>query len=120
MPNKSMAAKLGEYLEQKLLGSTLQVEVKSERELEVRANEDITLGVMISTDQRSLEFVLFSPKLQRPVTFEEVNGSSFLDLRLDDDLKSNNHEAEEADIYVAVNLLEVWAKENGYAVTHEK
>lgn len=110
---------MGEYLEQKLLGSTLQVAEKSDHELEVRANDDITLSVVISADKRSIEFALFSPKLQRPVTFEEVNGSKFLDLRLDDELKSKSHEAEEADIYVAVNLLEVWATQNDYTTTHK-
>ena len=119
MQKKSTSTKLGEYLEQKLSGSTLQVADKSDHELEVRANEDITLHVVISTDKRSVEFSLFSPKLQRPVTFEEVNGSKFLDLRLDDDLKSKNHEAEEADIYVAVNLLEEWARQNDYTATHK-
>ena len=119
MPNKMTSAKLTEYLEQKLLGSTLQVASKSDHELEIRANEDITLNVSISNQSRTLEFTLYSPILQRPVTFEEVNGSSFLDLRLNDELKSKNHEAEEADISVAVDLLELWAKQNGFTTKHK-
>jgi phosphopantothenoylcysteine synthetase/decarboxylase len=91
---------------------------KSDEELEVRANEDIVLRIVEDEQKRNLKFSLFSPKLEREVAFEEIAGSTLLDVRLDEELKEKNHEAEEADITLAIDMLEIWAKENKYSVSH--
>jgi hypothetical protein len=95
------------------------VVLKSQDEIEIQASDEITLDVLMREKNRSLEFSLTSPKLERRVTYEEVSGSWLLDTRLDDELKSPNHEAEEVDIVLALDLLGAWGKENGFSVTQK-
>jgi hypothetical protein len=110
---------LAKFLEEKLAGSSLRIAPKSDLELEVQANEDIVLRIVEDRQKRILKFSLFSPKLDRKVTFEEIAGSTLLDVRLDEELKEKkDHEAEEADITLAIDLLGIWAKENKYSVSH--
>ena len=85
----------------------------------MNAGVDISLKIEADTSKKNLEFSLFSPKLNRVVAFEEINDDVFLDVRLDDELKGENHEAEEADVSLAIDLVEVWARENGYSLTHK-
>lgn len=121
MPAESVMSKLEKYLEPKLAGSTLQIMQDGSHEITVFAGNDISLKVVLAdhAKKKDLEFSLFSPKLNRVVTFEEINDAVFLDVRLDDELKAENHEAEEADISLAIDLVEVWARENGYSFTHK-
>lgn len=116
MQNASSDTNLAKYLDEKLAGSTLRIIQVAEEGIEVQAGEDITLRIIVDAGKQILRFSLFSPKLDRNVTFEEIGGSTLLDIRLNDELKSTNHEAEEADITLAIDLLEIWAKENKYAV----
>ena len=118
MPNPSSNATLAKYLDEKLAGSTLRIIPESNEKIEVQAGNDITLRIIVDMEEQILRFSLFSPKLDRNVTFEEIAGSTLLDVRLDDELKSTNHEAEEADITLAIDLLEIWAEENKYTVRH--
>lgn len=114
--SESAASKLTKHLEPKLSGSSLQV-VEDSGNVSLFAGNDISLKVVVS--DKNLEFSLFSPKLNRVVTFEEINNAPFLDVRLDDELKNENHEAEEADISLAIDLIKVWARDNGYSFTHK-
>lgn len=118
MPAESVTSRLAKYLEPKLAGSSLQIMQDGGGQLTVLAGEDISLKVE-ENGRKSLEFSLFSPKLKRIVTFEEINDAVFLDVRLDDELKAPNHEDEEADISLAIDLVQVWAHENGYSFTHK-
>jgi hypothetical protein len=118
IPAESVTTRLAKYLEPKLAGSSLQIIHDGGNQMTVFAGEDISLKVE-ENGRKSLEFSLFSPKLNRIVTFEEINDAVFLDVRLNDELKAENHEAEEADISLAIDLVEVWARENGYSFTHK-
>ncbi len=77
------------------------------------------LNIVVNAKDKALAFDLFSPKLDRAVTFEEVDGVDFLDVRLDDELKTENHVAEQEDIALAIDLLRIWAKENNYSSSHD-
>ena len=85
----------------------------------MNAGVDISLKLLANISKKNLEFSLFSPKLDRVVTFEEINEDVFLDVRLDDELKGENHVAEETDVSLAIDLVEMWARENGYSFTHK-
>ncbi len=118
LSSESKSDGLTEYLDKRLAGSSLRIVPKSDHELEVQAFDDIVLRVITDSKKKSLRFSLFSPKLNRDVTFENIGDSTFLDVRLGDELKGENHEAEEADITLAINLLERWAKENDHTLSH--
>ena len=84
----------------------------------LKAGDNITVKVMIDSSKKAISFNLFSPSLNRVVTFEEINGVELLDVRLEEELKSSNHEAEEEDAIITIDLVRIWAKENNYAVSH--
>lgn len=115
--NKDPSLKLSEYLGKKLLGSSVEVVRVSDTELDLKAGDNITVKIMIDASKKTLSFNLFSPSLNRVVTFEEINGVELLDVRLEEELKSSNHEAEEEDAVITIDLLRMWAKENNYTVT---
>lgn len=120
MSAESVTSRLAKYMVPKLTGSTLQITLDGRDQLTAIAGEDISLKVVVYSEKRKdMEFSLFSPKLNRVVTFEEINDVMFLDVRLDDELKAENRGAEEADIYLAINLIQVWARENGYSLSHK-
>jgi hypothetical protein len=116
--NDSPSSKLTEFLAAKLLGSSLEVIRVSDEELQIKAGDDITLKILIEAEKKRITFNLFSPALNRTVPFEEINGTGLLDVRLDDELKGTNREAEEEDTMLAIDLLREWSKENKYAVLH--
>jgi hypothetical protein len=116
--NDSPSAKLAEYMNVKLLGSSITVERVSENEIRAKAGDNIILTILLDAAKKALSFNLFSPTISRDITFEEVEGIELLDVRLDDELKSSNHEAEQEDTVIAIDILRMWAKENGYSVTH--
>jgi hypothetical protein len=110
--------KLSDYLSKKLLGSSIEVVRVSDAEMQIKAGDNITLKILIDAAKKTLDFTLFSPSMNRIVTFEEINGVELLDVRLEEELKSSNHEAEEEDAIIAIDLMRMWAKDNGYAVSH--
>lgn len=119
MSSGSLTSRLARYLETRLAGSSLQIIQDGDNQLTLFAGDDISLKIVGETSKKTLEFSLFSPKLNRVVAFEEINEAVFLDVRLDDELKGENHEAEEIDISLAIDLVEAWARENGYSFTHK-
>ena len=120
LPNNidSPSSKLSEYLNTKLLGSSITVVRVSDTQIQAKAGDNIILTILLDTSKKTLSFNLFSPTINRDVTFEDVQGIELLDVRLDDELKSSNHEAEQEDTIIAIDLLRLWAKENKYTVVH--
>ena len=116
--NDSPSSKLSEYLNTKLLGSSMTVVRVSDTQIQAKAGDNIILTILLDTSKKTLSFNLFSPTINRDVTFEDVQGIELLDVRLDDELKSSNHEAEQEDTIIAIDLLRMWAKENKYTVIH--
>ncbi|MGA2874277.1 MAG: hypothetical protein ABSE82_01950 [Nitrososphaerales archaeon] len=120
MPNNndSPNSKLSEYLNTRLLGSSVTVVRVSDTQIQAKAGDNIILSILVDASKKTLSFNLFSPTINRDVTFEDVQGIELLDVRLDDELKSSNHEAEQEDTIIAIDLLRLWAKENKYTVVH--
>ena len=117
--SESTLGKLAGYLKSRLDGSSLQNIQDGKDQLTLNAGVDISLKIQANISKKNLEFSLFSPKLDRVVTFEEINEDVFLDGRLDDELKGENHVAVETDVSLALDLVERWARENGYSFTHK-
>lgn len=90
----------------------------SETEIQAKAGDNIVLTILLDASKKTLSFNLFSPTINRDVAFENVQGIELLDVRLDDELKSSNHEAEQEDTIIAIDLLRMWAEENKYTVVH--
>lgn len=90
----------------------------SDTQIQAKAGDNIILSILVDASKKTLSFNLFSPTINRDVTFEDVQGIELLDVRLDDELKSSNHEAEQEDTIIAIDLLRLWAKENKYTVVH--
>ena len=120
LPNNidSPSSKLSEYLNTRLLGSSVTVVRVSDTQIQAKAGDNIILSILVDASKKTLSFNLFSPTINRDVTFEDVQGIELLDVRLDDELKSSNHEAEQEDTIIAIDLLRLWAKENKYTVVH--
>lgn len=116
--NDSPNSKLSEYLNTRLLGSSVTVVRVSDTQIQAKAGDNIILSILVDASKKTLSFNLFSPTINRDVTFEDVQGIELLDVRLDDELKSSNHEAEQEDTIIAIDLLRLWAKENKYTVVH--
>lgn len=76
------------------------------------------MNIVIDVPKKKISFNLFSPSLNRPIVFEEVQGTSILDVRLGDELKSANHESEEQDAMLAIDLLREWSRDNKYDLSH--
>ncbi|MDG6907481.1 MAG: hypothetical protein JRN20_17045 [Nitrososphaerota archaeon] len=119
MPSKdNPKSKLEPYLTRKLLGSSVEVASVSGNEISIKAGDSIVLKISIDEAKKKIDFNLFSPSLNRIIPFEEVMGTGLLDVRLDEQLKSKNHEAEVQDTMLAIDLLQQWAKENEYSLSH--
>lgn len=114
----SASAKLASYLDKKLLGSSITIVRISESEIQAKAGDNIILTISLDSSKKTVSFKLFSPTINRDIVFVEVEGVELLDVRLDDELKSSNHEAEQEDTVIAIDLLKMWAKENNYTVSN--
>jgi hypothetical protein len=114
MPNSSITD-LYDYLSAKLLGSTLQV-IRTENEIRVEAGDILSITITMDKKEKIVYFTLFSKILNRPVTVEEVNGTLFMESRLEEELEKEDRVAIGEDGLLAVDLLHLWAKENGHEV----
>ncbi|MGI0090661.1 MAG: hypothetical protein ACREBS_03030 [Nitrososphaerales archaeon] len=111
-------SELFDYFELKLKGSSLQVVPSSEAStFEVRAGEDLSLRIQVNSPKKGIDYTLFSPKLNRSVAIEQINGIELMETRLEEELKNSNREAIEDDMLLSFALLRDWAKKHAYSVS---
>jgi hypothetical protein len=110
---------LFEYLQHKLLGSSLNVIRVSPDEIHIESGDTISLKITISEKKKLLDFTIFSKVLDRPVTVEEINGSIFMEARMEEELEKEDRMVMEEDILLSVDLLRLWAKENHYTLAND-
>ena len=79
----------------------------------------ISLKIASSPKKKMLDFSIFSKALDRSITVEEINGSTFMEARMEEELEKEDRLAMEEDILLSVDLLRLWAKENGYTLANE-
>ena len=87
--------------------------------MHVEVGDIISLKVVLNKSEKTIDYALFSKILNRPVTVEEINGTAFMEARLEEELEKENRLIIEEDILLAVDLIYLWAKTNGYFVTHD-
>jgi hypothetical protein len=110
---------LFEYLQHKLLGSSLNVVRINPNEISIESGETIALKILVNQKKKSLDFSIFSKVLNRPITVEEINGSTFMEARMEEELEKEDRVIMEEDILLTVDLLRLWVKENHYTLTNE-
>ena len=108
-----------EYLRRKLLGSSLNVIRRSANEISVESGEAISLKIILNEKKKTADFSIFSKSLNRPVAVEEINGSTFMESKMEEELEKEDRIITEEDILLSVDLLRVWAKDNGYVVMND-
>lgn len=107
------------YLQHKLLGSSLTVVRVSPDEISIESGETISMKIVIYHKKKTLDFSIFSKVLNRPITVEEINGSTFMEARMEEELEKEDRIAIEEDILLSADLLRLWATENGYTLSND-
>ena len=110
---------LFEYLQHKLLGSSLTVVRINPNEISIESGETIALKILVNQKKKSLDFSIFSKVLNRPITVEEINGSTFMEARMEEELEKEDRVIMEEDILLTVDLLRLWVKENSYSLSND-
>ena len=110
---------LFEFLQSILLGSSLTVVRAGTNEISIESGETISLKIIPNAKKKRLDFAIFSKTLNRPVTVEEINGSTFMEARMEEELEKEDRIRMEEDILLTVDLLRLWAKGNGYVLANE-
>lgn len=110
---------LFEYLQHKLLGSSLNVVRVSTNEISVESGDTISLKIQINEKKKILDFSIFSKTLDRAINVEEINGSTFMEARMEEELEKEDRIIMEEDVLLSVDLVRLWAKENAYGVTND-
>ncbi len=79
----------------------------------------ISLKIVANPKKKLLDFSIFSKTLNRSINVEEINGSTFMEARMEEELEKEDRMAMEEDILLSVDLLRLWAKENGYTLAND-
>lgn len=107
------------YFQHKLLGSSLNVVRVGPDEISIESGETISIKVVTHEKKKTADFSIFSKVLNRPITVEEINGSTFMEARMEEELEKEDRTTMEEDILLTVDLLRLWARENGYTLSNE-
>jgi hypothetical protein len=110
---------LFEYLQHKLHGSSVSVVQAGGSDVSVESGETISMKIAVNEKKKTLDFTLFSKVLNKPIYVEEINGSTFMDARMEEELEKEDRITLEEDMLLTIDLLRVWAKENHYTVTDD-
>ncbi len=107
------------YIQHKLLGSSLSVVKVGPEEFSIESGDTISMKIVIHPKKKTLDFAIFSKTLNRSITVEEINGSTFMEARMEEELEKEDRMIMEEDILLSVDLLRLWARENGYKLSNE-
>jgi hypothetical protein len=107
------------FLQSKLLGSSLKVIPVSETETRIEAGDILALNIRVDRRKKIVDFSLFSKTLNRFVTIEEINGTTFMETKLAEELEKEDRFIVGEDTLLAVDLLRIWTNVNDYSLTNE-
>ena len=65
--------------------SSLIVVPVTENEISIEAGDIISLKILVSKSKKMIDFAMFSKTLNRPITTEEINGTTFMEARFDEE-----------------------------------
>ena len=91
----------------------------SDTETHIEAGDILALNIRLEKKKRVIDFSLFSKTLNRFVTIEEINGTTFMEMKLAEELEKEDRFIVGEDTLLAVDLLRTWANENDYSLTNE-
>lgn len=77
------------------------------------------MKIVFNQKKKVIDFSIYSKVLNRPVTVEEINGSTFMEARMEEELEKEDRIAMEEDMLLSVDLLRLWARENKYSLSNE-
>ena len=107
------------YLQHKLVGSSLTAVRVGPDEISIESGDIIAMKILTHEKKKSLDFSIFSKALNRPITVEEINGSTFMEARMEEELEKEDRITMEEDILLSVDLLRLWASQNGYTLSND-
>lgn len=88
-------------------------------EISIESGDTISMKIVQNEKKKTLDFSIYSKTLNRPITVEEINGSTFMEARMEEELEKEDRVTMEEDILLSVDLLRLWAQENGYVISNE-
>ena len=107
------------YLQHKLLGSSLNVVRTAPSGISIESGDIISMKISTHEKKKTLDFSIYSNALNRQINVEEINGSTFMEARMEEELEKEDRITMEEDILLSVDLVRLWAKENGYSVVND-
>jgi len=110
---------LFKYLSRRLLGSALIVVAVSESEISIEAGDIISLKILVNKPKKTIDFAMYSKTLNRPITTEEINGTTFMEARFDEELQKQDRVLVGEDALLSIDLIRLWARANKYAITND-
>ena len=110
---------LFEYLRRRLLGSSLIVVPVTENEISIEAGDIISIKILINKSKKTIDFGMFSKTLNRPITTEEINGTTFMEWRFDEELQKQDRILIGEDALLSIDLIRLWTKANKYSLTND-
>jgi hypothetical protein len=117
--NNASNPDLFDYLQRTLLGSSLTVVKNSPNEISIESGDTISMKIASNPKKKLVDFLIFSKTLNRSITVEEINGSTFMEARMEEELEKEDRMIMEEDILISVDLLRLWVRENGYSLANE-
>lgn len=106
-----------EFLTKKLTGSSFSPVKISEEEIHLDAFDLLSIRIKLEPGKKSLQYELFSPKLNRSIGVERLDGVDFMEARLEEELEKENRRAVEEDALLALDLIQKWASDSKYSFT---
>jgi hypothetical protein len=110
---------LFDYLRRRLLGSSLIVVPVTDAEISIEAGDIISLKILVNKSKKMIDFGMFSKTLNRPITTEEINGTTFMEWRFDEELQKQDRVLIGEDALLSIDLIRLWAKANKYSLTND-
>lgn len=110
---------LFDYLQRKLLGSSLTVVKTGPTQISIESGDTISMKITVNQKKKTVDFTIFSNTLNRPITVEEINGSTFMEARMEEQLEKEDRLIMEEDVLLSVDLLRLWVRENKYVLSNE-
>lgn len=109
---------LHEFISSKLSGSSFNVVKKDEHEIDLEAENLLSIRITQDETRKKITFELYSTKLKRSINVEEIGGIEFMEAELEEELRKENQNGVEEDALLVVDLLNIWTKAYGYDLTH--
>jgi hypothetical protein len=107
---------LDEFLNPKLGGSSLTVRKISEDEFYVESDELVQIHFQVNKNDKKIIQEIYSPKWQRQITVQQIEGNEFLELQAEEMLQQQNFGEVAEDVLLTLDLARTWARSRKFIV----